>query len=954
MVPRGRKCHNMSYTVTNLGSSANTGKGNYTFQGIHGEEGFGKSALRTAAQIPLGRANVSVPGMIASGLQFGLGTTPQQEELENFERLGQFQNMFPGVSVPQSAQPEVFAKNVAPAVKATQEYFPTVSNIAGGIEKATGLPLTPKNKLQEMVQFGTSAGSLRGGGVANKAFAGVSAPLLSESLKAGGFPDPVAEAVSLYLTTAPSPIKMGKSAAPKVEAKAPNVASALEEFEPGFKGTTIEVGPSPGEKVSQHLKKAPGEKAPTAPIVPAAPTALTPTQPNAIPAKPKFEPLPAEPALPKAPQEPEAPTPSKAMQIKLGEHIPSKAEKIQGKVTPGGAPLGLKISPTTAGKETTTQKAGEIFSKDRIYNPTQGGKGIKNEIAQNSEKKYAETNKLYDSLDNDLKTVSGNVPDLANKLDITLQELKTIPDKVKSAPEKQLQSAIDDILNNISLRNREGKIVATAPVNALELNKWARSLGHQIDFDFAHGQPKGIFKNTVGQLKDAVKELIKTHQEIEQRFSAANKSYSEWAQTYNNEYTRPFLDKSNQDYEKLYRSTQNPDELNMLKNALNSPKGEQYKNALIREFVEKEIAPFSQGKNIDLAKLDETLRRLESVATPEQVSQVKEIILEKSPLRKKKISEPQKELSKQVAKHKETVQEMQKRHAEEVKALKQKHKEAKIAELNRRKPIIKSHQEEVAAIKQKNAELKTQQEEHKRQVREHNELVKTQQEKYKKELEDYTERNKSRLELEGKLPEQIDSKLNTISGIREVRNELSKTKEGKELWDNIAKEKATDILTNGKIAPSDEAMAIQKMLTDKDTLRVLNELMGPEWTNNLKNVIDNQARLQEAFKEAAKQGSKFENIGNIFNFFLDMLRHNGIPNLHQIKSIAKLLTKENLRALARFVKSLPKRAFPYKFKSNTSEFKDFIKNWDSELTRLSGILSVSDQERLRQTKERKR
>ena len=960
MVPHGRRCRNMVYRITSIGGTApanseqNERLGRFTVTSIgKPKEGFVKSAVRTAAQVPVGRLEATGPGLAASALQLGLSTTPQQEELENFERIGQFQRMFPGVPVPESAQPETFAKNVAPAVQAAQESFPTVGNIARGVENVTGLPLTPQNEFQEMVRMGSSASKLRGGGVPNQVFAGVTAPVLAKSLTATGLPNPVADALAYYLTTAPAPIKIKKTVKPTVETPTPNVPKALEEFEPSFKGQTIDVGPTPGEKISQHLKKTPGEKAPQTPITPAAPPTLAPQSLTPVPTKPKFEPLPSEPVLPSATEEPEAPKPSKAMQVKLGERPPSKAEKIPGKVTKGGAPLGLKIAPVTPGKETTKQKAGEIFSKDRVYNPTQGGKGLKQEIAENSEKKYSEASKLFDDVDKDLKTVSGNVPNLTKQLNDSLQELKSIPDKVKSAPEKQLQNAIDDILNNITVRNGKGQIVATAPMNALELSKWARSLGHQIDFDFAHGQPKGIFKNTVGQLKQAIKDLIKEHPEIEKKYLAANKSYSEWAQTYNNDYVRPFLDKSNQDYEKLYRSTQNPDELNMLKNALNSPLGEQYKNAIIREFVEKEIAPFTEGKNIDSGKLDETLRRLESVITPQQAAKVKDLILEKSPLRKKKISQPQKELAHKIAKHKETVQEMRERHAEEVRALKQKHKEAKIAEMNRRKPIIKSHEQEVATIKQRNAEIKAQQEEHKRQVKEHQQLVKAQEEQYKKELEEYAERNKSRLELEGKLPEQIDAKLNTLSGIREIRNELSKTTEGKELWDNIAKEKAADIITNGKIAPSDEAMPIQKMLTDKDTLRLLNELMGPEWTNNLKNIVEEQAKLQEALKEAGKQSSNFENVSKVFDFFLDMLRHNFIPNLHQIKSIAKLISKENLKRLGSFAKSLPKR-FPYRIQGNTKEFKDFIKNWEDQLIRLSGSLAVSDQASRRQKEERKR
>src|SRR5512135_2141447 len=146
------------------------------------KESFGKSALRYAAQIPLGLSQISTPGIISNVMQLlGTGSALDPEEIDQIRRISEQQ----GIPFDEEAYLQ--------SVQKASEMFPTPSNIARVAEEETGLPLTPKTRGQRLTQLAASAGGATPGALGQKAISGALAPAASASLEAAGLPEELAD-----------------------------------------------------------------------------------------------------------------------------------------------------------------------------------------------------------------------------------------------------------------------------------------------------------------------------------------------------------------------------------------------------------------------------------------------------------------------------------------------------------------------------------------------------------------------------------------------------------------------------------------------------------------------------------------------------------------------------------------------------------------------------------------
>lgn len=127
------------------------------------------SAFRYAAQIPLGLAQVSTPGILSNLMHMiAMGDINDPEEIDRIREIAKRE----GVPFDE----ESFKK----AGENALSYFPTVSNLARIGEENTGLPLQPKTLGQEALQLGASLGSskpkLKQSGLTEKKFESVNKP----------------------------------------------------------------------------------------------------------------------------------------------------------------------------------------------------------------------------------------------------------------------------------------------------------------------------------------------------------------------------------------------------------------------------------------------------------------------------------------------------------------------------------------------------------------------------------------------------------------------------------------------------------------------------------------------------------------------------------------------------------------------------------------------------------
>ncbi len=304
------------------------------------------------------------------------------------------------------------------------------------------------------------------------------------------------------------------------------------------------------------------------------------------------------------------------------------------RVSRNGKDLGLR--PTSADQTPQLQdQVGDIFSRERFYNTTQGGQAFKNEIMEIDNDVYQGVNELYNISRNANTQVNSVQPELVAKLEEIIGPLSQIPEP--SNIQKRVLTASRNILNRLvefedvldeagNVIDRE--IIEYLPINNQTLIDQIQSLRQIIDFDFHHGDAKNIFRPLINDLQDAAIRSAEEmgHPEAAEALNNARMAYRSWVEAFDNDYIRPFRDTSNQDFSKLYKSAMDFDEANMVRKILGlSDNGQRLAAASTREIVEKQLSKFFENpRSVSPREFNTILRELEAVITPEQAQQIRD------------------------------------------------------------------------------------------------------------------------------------------------------------------------------------------------------------------------------------------------------------------------------------------------------------------------------------------
>lgn len=303
------------------------------------------------------------------------------------------------------------------------------------------------------------------------------------------------------------------------------------------------------------------------------------------------------------------------------------------RVKSGGEDLGLRPAPqrTTPNLQ---DEIGNLFSQNRFYNTTEGGKAFRKEIMNIDEDVYRGVNALYKKSRDLNSQVSEIHPQLVSKLESNVAELKKIPEP--SDVQKRLIRAQDKILNELveyeKIKDEAGNVIDTVitgykPLNNQTIIDQVQSLRQIIDYDFAHGNTKNIFRPLINDLQEAALRAAETSgtPEAAEAINQARAGYRQWVEAFDNDYVRPFRDASNQDYSKLFKSALDFDESNMLRKILSTTgKGRELADASVREIVDKNLSKFFDNpRGANPREFDKAVRELEAVISPEQAKQIR-------------------------------------------------------------------------------------------------------------------------------------------------------------------------------------------------------------------------------------------------------------------------------------------------------------------------------------------
>ena len=304
---------------------------------------------------------------------------------------------------------------------------------------------------------------------------------------------------------------------------------------------------------------------------------------------------------------------------------------LAGRVTQEGEDLGLRPVPAQQTPH-LADRVGDLFSPNRFYNTTQGGHAFRNEIMAIDENVYRGVNELY----NKSRQLNGQIneihPNLVGRLQNRIDELSAIPEP--SDVQRRLLRATKNILGRLAEFGPNGEVTGYMPINNQVLIDQVQSLRQIIDYDFAHGNTKNIFRPLINDLQDSALRAAEGSgtPEAAEAINEARNAYRMWVEAFDNDYVRPFRDASNQDYSKLFKSALDFDENNMLRRILNTtPNGQQLINASTREIVEKNLAKYFENPlDVNPREFDKALRELEAVITPEQAQEIRGLFREAS------------------------------------------------------------------------------------------------------------------------------------------------------------------------------------------------------------------------------------------------------------------------------------------------------------------------------------
>lgn len=204
------------------------------------EDSMWKSLSRTAYQIPSGIAQAFTYPLDLMQM-VGIGESLDPEEIERLEEISKREG------VPFDKE------KYLQAVQNAAEYFPTQSNIERSVEAKTGLPLTPKTRLQKGLKFLSTAGKFTPGTISQKLVGGAVASGTKETLQTAGIPEPLAEMVGLGV----GPVTGAKTPAFTVGKAVKPSGMPVRQFEKVTKPKEVSGGKLEqiGQKVEADFKK---------------------------------------------------------------------------------------------------------------------------------------------------------------------------------------------------------------------------------------------------------------------------------------------------------------------------------------------------------------------------------------------------------------------------------------------------------------------------------------------------------------------------------------------------------------------------------------------------------------------------------------------------------------------------------------------------------------------------
>lgn len=428
--------------------------------------------------------------------------------------------------------------------------------------------------------------------------------------------------------------------------------------------------------------------------------------------------------------------------------------------------------------ESLKDKVGSIVSPKKIENPTNAGKRNIAAVRASDEADYAVTREWYKYAKEQNKGISTEQPQLVNDLTNIINELSQIGHP--SAPQKQAIKAAEDIFSKLHTHDEFGLINGFREMSNENLIKQAQALRYYKDYEFAHGNTGAIFNPLIEALENATERaaISAGNEAAMEANQIARNEYRKWAEVYDNEFIQAYRSKD-ADPTKLFDKSLNIDDYNKLDRVLSRTNaGQQISRETRRALVEKELKPFFKDRGkVNPEEFNDTLNRLKPILEEGEEQAIRE-----------SFAQERKTLGKQAKKIE----------------LPKEPKEPKLKSIDRVDNITyfkppKPRAQEITEVKLP----------------------------VKKEVKPTPEMKAAAKKMK-RTPEDIMKESDTPTGLRNLREELSKKEHGKELFEEIGQYKVKEILHGGNVKQKFTGAELYKRINKGKNFDLLSEIMGED------------------------------------------------------------------------------------------------------------------------------
>ncbi len=303
---------------------------------------------------------------------------------------------------------------------------------------------------------------------------------------------------------------------------------------------------------------------------------------------------------------------------------------LQGRVTEGGQPLGIR-SPTLPPPTRIQNEVGNIISPRRISNPTEAGE---RNVAGVRASDVVDRQAVNDAYTTSRQANEGLIlpqEELANEIRAGLEELNSWGANAPPAVEN-IRTKLQSGLNELIEFNEAGEAIGYRPVSNQYLLDKAKALRDDMQYGFQHGDSYNINRPYVEAYQDAVERTAEAlgNTEAATANRVARTKYREWAELYNNPYIRRYRNRIVNQPTTLFESSLSIDNYRTLDNVLSrSRDGAILSNETRRALVDNELKGFYKDpQKVSIEKLNETLNDLRPILNPGEEDAIRRVFIE--------------------------------------------------------------------------------------------------------------------------------------------------------------------------------------------------------------------------------------------------------------------------------------------------------------------------------------